>query len=356
MITNFDLVSIDTRPLLPLITYDHIPSVLLVFLMDISEAQKLRSSCDACGQSKTKCNRAQPQCARCASLGLSCVYSPVRQLGKRRRPLIDIGSRLTTISTSASLHTPSFENIAGEIDSTQTFNPMFDIGISASDVPLDTSPSMLWPPMDPFFRSPGHVCYPESHEVLQMLSLPKNLCVDSHPFTLDVSQILQTNKRATESLHRLLDCEDCPRKRGHQIMFYASLIARVLFWYREAAAADDAGSSNTPSVETSSESSIQPTPGHQSCFSTVTMAPMNIGAFDIDDPDLRRTFLDQLVRDGVCKTEKLIRKFVAIHSEERVIASNKMLFSVLGTWLNSDFAATIASLPDASGNQREVNS
>ena len=46
---------------------------------------KLRSSCDRCGAAKLKCDRGQPQCGRCISLGLACVYGVSRKMGKPPR-------------------------------------------------------------------------------------------------------------------------------------------------------------------------------------------------------------------------------------------------------------------------------
>lgn len=43
---------------------------------------KLRSSCDACGASKLKCDRGRPQCGRCAMLGRDCIYGYSRKMGK----------------------------------------------------------------------------------------------------------------------------------------------------------------------------------------------------------------------------------------------------------------------------------
>lgn len=46
---------------------------------------KLRSSCDCCGIAKVKCNREKPQCGRCASHHLECVYGVSRKMGKPPR-------------------------------------------------------------------------------------------------------------------------------------------------------------------------------------------------------------------------------------------------------------------------------
>lgn len=49
----------------------------------ISKRQpKLRSSCDGCGMAKLRCDRAQPECGRCVSYGLPCVYGVSRRMGK----------------------------------------------------------------------------------------------------------------------------------------------------------------------------------------------------------------------------------------------------------------------------------
>lgn len=46
---------------------------------------KLRSSCDACGTVKLKCDRKHPQCGRCVTHGIDCTYSISRKLGKPPR-------------------------------------------------------------------------------------------------------------------------------------------------------------------------------------------------------------------------------------------------------------------------------
>ncbi|KAH7120579.1 hypothetical protein EDB81DRAFT_814427 [Dactylonectria macrodidyma] len=46
---------------------------------------KLRTSCDQCGSAKVKCDRGQPDCARCVSHGRTCVYGVSRKMGKPPR-------------------------------------------------------------------------------------------------------------------------------------------------------------------------------------------------------------------------------------------------------------------------------
>lgn len=47
--------------------------------------RKLRSSCDRCGAAKLRCDRSQPECARCLSVGIACVYGVSRKAGKPAR-------------------------------------------------------------------------------------------------------------------------------------------------------------------------------------------------------------------------------------------------------------------------------
>jgi len=46
---------------------------------------KLRSSCDACGVGKVKCDRKHPACGRCVANGAVCVYGISRKIGKPPR-------------------------------------------------------------------------------------------------------------------------------------------------------------------------------------------------------------------------------------------------------------------------------
>ncbi|EFQ36830.1 uncharacterized protein GLRG_11977, partial [Colletotrichum graminicola M1.001] len=71
--------------------------------MNSIKTQKRRSSCDACGASKLRCDRSQPACGRCVALKQNCVYGISRYKGRPKKNLWDIsqGSPLKT-STSPS--------------------------------------------------------------------------------------------------------------------------------------------------------------------------------------------------------------------------------------------------------------
>ncbi|KAF2703140.1 hypothetical protein K504DRAFT_184752 [Pleomassaria siparia CBS 279.74] len=47
---------------------------------------RLRTSCDACQNLKVKCSQDKPSCRRCSKNGLDCVYSPLRRMGRPKRP------------------------------------------------------------------------------------------------------------------------------------------------------------------------------------------------------------------------------------------------------------------------------
>ncbi|KAI0003485.1 hypothetical protein F4779DRAFT_601803 [Xylariaceae sp. FL0662B] len=55
-----------------------------------SKQPKLRFSCDGCGSAKLKCDRGQPKCGRCVSLGITCVYGVSRKMGKPPRERLQI--------------------------------------------------------------------------------------------------------------------------------------------------------------------------------------------------------------------------------------------------------------------------
>lgn len=64
---------------------------------------KLRSSCDACGTVKLKCDRKHPQCGRCVTHGIDCTYSISRKLGKPPRDTMRKRSESLSARTSAQL-------------------------------------------------------------------------------------------------------------------------------------------------------------------------------------------------------------------------------------------------------------
>ncbi|KAI0377298.1 hypothetical protein F5Y04DRAFT_264777 [Hypomontagnella monticulosa] len=53
---------------------------------DASESVKYRTSCDRCQNIKLRCSQEKPACRRCANKGFRCVYSPLRRMGRPKKP------------------------------------------------------------------------------------------------------------------------------------------------------------------------------------------------------------------------------------------------------------------------------
>lgn len=64
---------------------------------------KLRSSCDACGTVKLKCDRKHPACGRCVAHGIDCTYSISRKLGKPPRDAMRKRSESMSARSGANL-------------------------------------------------------------------------------------------------------------------------------------------------------------------------------------------------------------------------------------------------------------
>lgn len=72
------------------------------FPQEAPRQPKLRSSCDACGTVKLKCDRKHPVCGRCVAHGIDCTYSISRKLGKPPRDTMR--KRTESLSARANNH------------------------------------------------------------------------------------------------------------------------------------------------------------------------------------------------------------------------------------------------------------
>lgn len=70
------------------------------FPQEAPRQPKLRSSCDACGTVKLKCDRKHPACGRCVAHGIECTYSISRKLGKPPRDTMRKHSESLSARTS----------------------------------------------------------------------------------------------------------------------------------------------------------------------------------------------------------------------------------------------------------------
>ncbi|KAF2642702.1 hypothetical protein P280DRAFT_468015 [Massarina eburnea CBS 473.64] len=274
-------------------------------------SRKLRASCDACGDAKTKCDRGQPNCMRCRNMNLTCVYGPSRQFGKRPRRRLDTGRNVLTETPSTAPATSNLTSLAPTNSSIQPPAPnappsilaemeasmmaqgftsnmvntpsgtnavhshaFGDPGLFLPSLPsawpqfenYDSNEYMLTtplsfpeshestiptPPAAPELPS-RHRCYHEPNEILGSLTIPQEPG-NYYKKTLELSQILHANRNAIEAIERFLKCR-CAKTQPDLLTLQSSLTARVLYFYRQAAgvAADDfsRSSSDTASCST----------------------------------------------------------------------------------------------------------
>lgn len=259
---------------------------------------KLRSSCDSCGIAKVKCDRGQPDCSRCAALGLTCVYGPSRKFGKppRKRPCtgldattsVSYGKRTARIAETGNNHTAvgfrqhqsvnepahlKFSDLVTDIlplspgmNSTLSFYepdqlssgffapmsldgwPQFD-GLGAGlEIPSDPkssapegllSASALEPVSTVRMTSnshESHSCPRESYEILRDLICPGPYLHAPEANSVTVSaQLDEVLHFNRDAINRLSRLLKCPcAKSGHRVMVHASIVSRILIWYQQA--------------------------------------------------------------------------------------------------------------------------
>lgn len=276
------------------------------------ETPKLRSSCDDCGISKVKCDRGHPECGRCVTLGLTCVYGLSRKSGKpprkRPRPNLDATSeKYVCVSWTSENRNNSTTMDLGEaqgVDEHVQANfsePVVDMlpfpcgintalsnneqsqqastfypSLSLDDWPqLDILETDLEIPSASLLEPTGtvrassdspHSCPRESYEIFRDLICPSPSLHAPESNSVTVSarfdEVLHFNKIAVDRLSQLLKCP-CARS-GHRAMVHASIVSRILIWYQQAAGwsgnnslgipVSTLANSSTPSRESSAPS------------------------------------------------------------------------------------------------------
>ncbi|OCK75069.1 hypothetical protein K432DRAFT_446932 [Lepidopterella palustris CBS 459.81] len=225
--------------------------------------------------------------------------------------------------------------------------------------PMDTSlfPDSTQAHADNYFseRSPSrestestHSCYNLAYSTLESLhfrsissssSTSGSASPVSSPFpsflelptrpgqTLD--SVLRSNKTAIRNVLKLLECP-CARD-PHLAMLYASITSKILIWYQIAG-----GVQRMPSPSQSSDASLCPgTP------SAVTLMPITIGAFSLDEDDqeaLRR----QLLLNELRKAGQLIDAIASWQSEDCEDVDD--VYRAMGAWLKSELFKTIREI------------
>ncbi|KXG47309.1 Aflatoxin biosynthesis regulatory protein [Penicillium griseofulvum] len=121
--------------------------------------EKLRSSCDRCGTAKVKCDKEQPECGRCISHGVPCIYGVSRKMGKPPRRVSLSRSTSDTVTTTQSSSETSSGGMPLDLepsprtdmntwdhmdeDSSQTFIDILDAGgILNHNLPIPMIPNL----------------------------------------------------------------------------------------------------------------------------------------------------------------------------------------------------------------------
>ncbi|KAH6843315.1 hypothetical protein B0I37DRAFT_384169 [Chaetomium sp. MPI-CAGE-AT-0009] len=250
--------------------------------------ERLRSSCNACGTAKVKCDRGQPQCHRCAGMGLNCVYGVTRKSGKPPRKRLAYAKRTVTPTamptptndardTSGSFLRPKPSDclgppssvqppdlimtdipmqpaIANDVDDHNSLEPSFfipqcstmslenwdlDMGLNLSSfVPATSATSApeerqgFSPATPPV--STKHDCAMESFEVFKDLTAAPSLSEENADTILaQLDWVLQANRNAIDRLTKLLECSCF--KPPYLVMLHSSIISRILGLYQQAA-------------------------------------------------------------------------------------------------------------------------
>ncbi|KAK5993994.1 Fusarubin cluster-specific transcription factor fsr6-like protein [Cladobotryum mycophilum] len=249
-----------------------------------SPTPKLRSSCNACGAAKVKCDRGRPKCGRCTVMSSPCIYGLSRNLGKpqRKRPGVNLeGSTEKRMRNTQNTSNCIRDAVVGSVESQNVHEPLhgdrsnfagdflpFSEGFNSvinSNEHLPSSafypafPMEGWHPLGdlgmglgipstfPFepFGTPrasddnpeSHSCPRESYEIFRDLICPSPTLHAPESTSVIVSvqldEVLHFNRSAITRLGGLLECP-CA-KSGHRAMVHASIVSRILIWYQQAA-------------------------------------------------------------------------------------------------------------------------
>lgn len=332
---------------------------------------KLRSSCNACGSAKVKCDREQPSCHRCRGLGVACTYGTSRKSGRPPRSgVIRIdqaaGSARTSQDEGASLAVPvstapteALDSLAAVTESDSTSAAARHASgeaepIATGNLDLNRHENVGW--MDPYISGPwaaptiapfglmdfglpgadssstwkdshvnawkdceatntSHICSRESYQILADLICP---APHLHPpesnngiVTAYLDQVLHCNRKAIDRLTPLLRCS-CSRS-VHRVMMHASILSRILMWYQQAAEPipelDPSSTSNsTPGTLTASSSDTSEDLTKATGFAVID-TPATLGTFSIDDSRLQVDIRNQVVLAELEKMSELIDLF-----------------------------------------------
>lgn len=321
--------------------------------------QKLRTSCDGCGTSKLRCDRGQPECARCVSHGIACVYGVSRKMGKPPRHKLSSSSSSAHVQVSNDRATADLE--AATCDSAiELIDFDASFGQQTSTLPLSDFSTINfneWPAVDQFDPTifpntpesystqfgiqpiqasgilpasdqvqPHHECSRKAYAMFGKLSLfddrsfNTTLAADDVPF----DHVLSLSREASEQLSTLLSCScaPCPSLA----FLKASILSKVLSWYHQAAICMQVAASRAP---TQIPNSVAP-------------ASIAVGTFNVDDERVKAALKIQLLMGEMRRASALIDQFtahgtVSMYQDEPSGPDGvETLYQHLTTWLKSE--------------------
>ncbi|KAF2637342.1 hypothetical protein P280DRAFT_472068 [Massarina eburnea CBS 473.64] len=324
---------------------------------------KLRSSCNGCGTSKLRCDRGQPECGRCLSHGIQCVYGLSRKMGKpprQRRPRDDqlatpSSSTATIITVDAPtawdilddplmLQPDAFESLTSftsldfadwasidQSNGTYSTESITQGSSSGHETPHPNTASTA------LVRESGHDCSREAYDILGSLSLfnldnpdnPDNPSgsasnIGAATIQIPLDHVLRLSREAGERLSKLTACS-CPPCTNFALLC-ASIISRVLNWYRQAAS----------SASTTAAS--------------VTPASIAVGSFNVDDLRVQAALKIQLLLGEMRRAGVLIDQFSLHnsgrlqHPDEASHGGVESLYQNLDSWLRGEYARIIGMM------------
>jgi hypothetical protein len=373
---------------------------------------KLRSSCDSCGASKTRCDHVRPTCGRCVEQGRNCVYGISRMAGKppRKRPGSNLNgeSLKKRLIQSESNHEDTGPGQSGGLNDHHTLQtmtkdlmlwPSGNDSLDMNEVEFSSSFTSIldeWPQLnslntnlgyssaqasdnqllistsDPIYyssaqneRKESHSCARESYEILRDLICPTP---DLHApestsdiVSASLDQVLLCNKSAMVRLGRLLKCS-CS-KSGHRVMVHASIVSRILIWYQQAAGwtgtssesrlselTDSSRGKNSPQMSSKTYNTAPMNMQSLSQFTgfVVAQVPILMGSFGVDQ-NLQAIFRYRLILSELNKVSDLIDQFISLNSYECTAIGLADLYPHLGRWLRCEHSRTVKFLESRLG-------
>ncbi|RTE84733.1 hypothetical protein BHE90_000736 [Fusarium euwallaceae] len=351
---------------------------------------KLRSSCDACGQAKTKCDRGRPACSRCITQGLGCVYGVSRKAGKPPRRRLTSPPRVQSSPVVPEIPDMNLTcNGQGDLDmmlslaeasmpvddpfstSHDVFQPWFSLGSLDSPATLElTESSATTTPPTAAIRQ---CCTQESKDIMRRLycANPSAPVSDGVPArTLDLGSVLTRNRDVVGRLVVLLECP-CARL-PHTAMLYASIVSRVLLWYKQAVSNTSAAGVPCPPTPSVQESAPSPSSSQSpsrldvgdasgNVGVSVLPAPVTVGTFQSHDHGLQTALTNTLILSELKRVGSLIDAFLSLGTEvynpgEACPAAEGLgtnladasLVASLGAWLQTEYGGIVTKARSSS--------